>query len=81
MTHQKNKLLYEDGYFETWLYDYFLVIFGLRMCIANIRAVGVLRSLGKHQQSRDRTFLHQSCTQLFFSTPKKNFFFEIEKKI
>ena len=41
--------------------------------------VGVLGSLWKHQQSRDRVFLHQSCTQLFFSTPKKIIFFEVEK--
>ena len=45
--------------------------------IGYIWAVGVLRSLGKHQQSKDRTFLHRSCTQLFFSTPKKKLF-EIE---
>ena len=43
------------------------------------RAVGLLGSLWKHQQSRDRVFLHQSCTQLFFSTPKKNIFLRSKK--
>ena len=44
------------------------------------QAVGLLGSLWKHQQSRDLNFLHRNCTQLFFSTPKKKLFFEIEKK-
>ena len=35
-----------------------------------VRAVGVLRSLRKHQQSRDHNFLHQNYTQHLFSTPK-----------
>ena len=39
----------------------------------------VPESVWKHQKSKDLTFLHRSCLQLFFSRP--NFFFVIEKKM
>ena len=46
-----------------------------------VRAVGVSWSLWKHQQSRDHTFLHRSCTQLFVSTAKKNIFSRSKKNL
>ena len=42
---------------------------------------GVPESLWKLHKSKDLTFLHGSYTQLFFSTPKKNFFFGDRKNI
>ena len=53
-------------------------IINVQVLRAPVRVVGVLGSLWKHQQSRDLTFLHRSCTQLFFSTPKKILFFGIQ---